>query len=183
MKLKFFLFFLLTTHFFFLSNSQTYEELDSLFIDTTKTDWYFAISLMQTVRGDLLHYAIIKKQKNNKWQVIYMTKNNFLLQITGQQFSKANPNLINYMKEYRIYWQTLDEVWKIKYSEYPYRKKYNDNEPGWAKRKFVPSEQQMKFLQKNYGIKHINDFIYGKNLFKLLKNMQDPNWIEYYKSL
>jgi hypothetical protein len=165
------------------SSSQQYSELDSLFIDTTQTDWYFAVSLMQTVRGDLMHYAVIKKQRNGKWYAIYMTKTDFLLQITGQQDSKANPNHINYMKEYRIYWQTLDEMWKLRYAEYPYRKKYDDNEPGWAKRKFMPSEQQLEYLRKNYGIKYITDFIYGKNLFKLLVNMQDPNWVEYYKSL
>ena len=170
--------------FFYLgSNSQSYEELDSLFIDTTKTDWYFAVSLMQTVRGDLMHFAVIKKQRNGKWYAIYMTKTDFLMQITGQQTSRANPNNINYMKEYKIYWQTLDEMWKLRYSEFPYRKKYEDNEKGWAKRKFMPSDGQLDYLKKNYGIKHITDFIYGKNLFKLLKNMQDPQWVEYYKSL
>ncbi len=165
------------------SNSQTYNELDSLFIDTTKTDWYFAVNLMQTVRGDLFHYAVIKKQRNGKWYSIFMTKQDFLLQITGQQDSKANPNHINYMKEYQIYWQTLDQLWKLRYSEYPYRKKYDDNEKGWAKLKFAPSKGQMEYLKKNYGIKYITDFIYGKNLFKLLKNMQDTQWVEYYKSL
>ena len=49
--------------------------------------------------------------------------------------------------------------------------------------KYGPSSEQLRYLQQNYGIKFITDYIYGKNLFQLLKDMQDPNWVSNYMSL
>jgi len=113
----------------------------------------------------------------------YLTKTNFLFQITGQQDSKANPNHINYMKEYQIFWQTLDQLWKLKYNEYPYNRKHDQDTKGWAKMKFSPSPEQLRYLQQNYGSKNITDFIYGKNLFRLLKDMQDTGWVSNYMNM
>ena len=158
--------------------------LDSLFTDTTKTKFLFAITLTPTVNGRRMYNtAIILKSLQGKWIPTFVTKTDFLLQITGQQDSKANPNHINYMKEYQIFWQTLDQLWKLKYSEYPYDRRHNQDTKGWAKMKYSPSPGQLRYLQQNYGIKFITDYIYGKNLFRLLKDMQDPNWVSNYMSL
>ena len=158
--------------------------LDSLFVDTTKTNFYFAVTLTPTVDGRRMYNtAIVLKTRQGKWIATFVTKRDFLLQITGQQESKANPNHINYMKEYRIFWQTLDQLWKLKYSDYPYDRKHNPDTKGWAKGKFSPSPGQLRYLQQHYGIKNITDFIYGKNLFRLLKDMQNPAWVNNYMNL
>jgi len=166
----------------FISAAQT--NLDSLFLDTTKTKYYFAITLTPTVDGrQMYNTAIILKSYQGKWIPTIITKKNFLLQITGQQESKANPNHINYMKAYQIYWQTLDQLWKIKYSEYPYDRRQNQDTKGWAKMKYSPSPEQLRYLQQHYNIKFITDYFYGKNLFRLLKDMQSPEWINNYMNL
>ena len=165
-----------------LSLGQT--DLNSLFVDTTKTKFFFAVTLTPTVDGRRMYNtAIILKSLQGKWIPTFITKKDFLLQITGQQDSKANPNHINYMKEYQIFWQTLDQLWKLKYSEYPYDRRHNQDTKGWAKMKYSPSPEQLRYLQQNYGIKFITDYIYGKNLFRLLKDMQDPNWVSNYMNL
>ncbi|RKX18096.1 MAG: hypothetical protein DRP35_09810 [Candidatus Zixiibacteriota bacterium] len=165
-----------------VSKAQT--NLDSMFVDTTKTNFYFAITLTPTVTGRRMYNtAIVLKSLQGKWIATYLTKTNFLFQITGQQDSKANPNHINYMKEYQIFWQTLDQLWKLKYSEYPYDRRHNQDTKGWAKMKYSPSPEQLRYLQQNYGIKNITDFIYGKNLFRLLKDMQDPGWVSNYMNM
>lgn len=166
----------------FVSVAQT--NLDSLFVDTTKTNFYFAITLTPTVNGRRMYNtAIVLKSLQGKWISTYVTKTSFLMQITGQQDSKANPNHINYTKEYQIFWQTLDQLWKLKYNEYPYDRRQNQDTKGWAKMKYSPSPEQLRFLQQHYGIKFITDFIYGKNLFRLMKDLQDPNWVSNYMNL
>jgi len=165
-----------------LSEAQT--NLDSLFVDTTNTKFKFAITLTPTVNGRRMYNtAIVLKSLQGKWITTYLTKTSFLMQITGQQDSKANPNHINYMKEYKIFWQTLDQLWKLKYSEYPYDRKGNEDTKGWAKMKYSPSPEQLRYLQQHYGIKSITDFIYGKHLFQLLKDMQNPEWVNNYMNL
>ncbi len=169
---------------FFVVVSEAQTNLDSLFTDTTKTNFYFAITLTPTVNGRRMYNTVIVlKSLQGKWIPTYVTKTDFLLQITGQQDSRANPNHINYMKEYQIFWQTLDQLWKLKYSEYPYERRKNPDTKGWAKMKYSPSPEQLRYLQRNYGIKFITDFIYGKNLFRLLKDMQDPNWVSNYMNM
>lgn len=156
---------------------------DTIFNDTVKTNFYFAITLTPTINGQQMYNtAIVLKTKSGKLIPTYITKTNFLLQITGQQESKANPNNVNYMKEYQIFWQTFDQLWKLQYSEYPFDRKQNPDTKGWAKMKYSPSKGQLQFLRQ-YGIKNITDFFYGKNLFRILKDIQDTNWVGNYKNL
>lgn len=55
---------------------------------------------------------------------------------------------------------------------------------GWAANKeagFLPSDKQMDIL-KTYGLQNINDFIYGENLYRLMKDLLDKTWQNAYKS-
>jgi hypothetical protein len=46
---------------------------------------------------------------------------------------------------------------------------------------FMPTNAQMNIL-KGYGLQTINGYIYGENLFRLLKDIQNKQWIERYKA-
>lgn len=146
----------------------------------SKSKFYFGFSFGQQVSGSgLMNYGIVKVLANGKKEIIRLTDTNFKLQIAGKQESLANPDNINFFLENKIMWQTLDQLWKIKYSEYPFRKRLDNK--GWAHKKYAPSPQQMKILNQ-YGIKFITDFCYGDNAFKLLKAMQDGEWVSRYQN-
>ncbi len=141
---------------------------------------YFGFSFGQQVSGGgLMNYGILKFLPSVKNEIIRLTDTNFKLQIAGKQESLANPDKVNYFMENKIMWQTLDQLWKIKYSEYPFRKRLDNK--GWAHKKYAPSPQQMKILNQ-YGINFITDFCYGENAFKLLKAMQDGEWVSNYQN-
>lgn len=75
----------------------------------------------------------------------------------------------------------MDSLWKIRYSDYPFR---NNDEKGWSAELFKPSSNQAVYLYKNYGIYDI-DFSYfiDTNFWKILKDVQNPDWIRNYRSI
>jgi hypothetical protein len=55
---------------------------------------------------------------------------------------------------------------------------------GWSSNLYKPSLKQEKFLYDNYGVGNIDgDFFLDTAFWKLLNDVQDPVWIQNYKSL
>ncbi len=74
----------------------------------------------------------------------------------------------------------LNNLWRLKYSEYPYFNPEMNNEKGWAKHPddkitWMPSESQMRLL-KPYGINSFSDFFTGEHLFDFLRDVTDRDW-------
>ncbi|MFQ3579036.1 MAG: hypothetical protein SNJ71_02715 [Bacteroidales bacterium] len=143
--------------------------------------WFFGISLMTSYTG-FVRFGYIKIHEDGRKEITWLTKQNFIKQATGQMFSKANKDSTNYFEKFKIKWETLDELWKLRYSEFPY---YDPNvrETGWAGKINSPSPAQWDFLKKNYGYSDFNQFLYGDNMWKLLSDCQDPAWQTHYSSL
>lgn len=141
---------------------------------------YFAISLQPNYQG-LITYAIV--EINDKGEVVnrtYMGLVNWLHQIIGIQQSTANPEGRNLLKEVGIEGpDVVGELWKLRYSEYPYDG--SPNEKGWAANPRMPSEGQMQMLKK-FGMNTINDYVYGFSLLDLLNAMEDPAWVSEYQN-
>ncbi len=82
------------------------------------------------------------------------------------------------------YFTYLDSLWKLRYYTYPYKK--NDSDTlGWTMNKanpWIPNSEQMKLLA-SYGMDTVSFIIFGEGLFKLLKDMNDPQWVAKYKTL
>lgn len=81
----------------------------------------------------------------------------------------------------------LKELWKLRY-RYDIRvKNYNyrmgQEGDGWAADRFFPNLAQINYLKSTYGCDLINEYVYGKNLFKLMKDVQDTAWVNSYKKL
>jgi hypothetical protein len=75
----------------------------------------------------------------------------------------------------------LDNLWKLRYSHSPFKGQHDE---GWSQEQFSPSSQQQKFLQKHYGMEHINTkFFIDTSFWKLLRDVENPEWIEMYKNL
>lgn len=146
-----------------------------------KNEWYFGISLM-TSYNSFVRFGFIKIHEDGRTEITTMTEQTWIRQVTGQQASKANQNKENLLEKYEVKWDTFDELWKIRYSEYPYEGQ-KKMEKGWAGKMFAPSDNQWKFLKDNYNYSALSEFLYGENMWKLLQDVQDPAWQAQYSSL
>jgi hypothetical protein len=146
--------------------------------DSTKiAKRYFGLSLQANFQG-LINYAIIEISDKGVVTRTFLGRQDWLHQIVGIQQSYANTEGKNLLKEAGIEGpEILDELWKLRYSEPPYEG--SPNIKGWAGKPRIPTEGQMGMLQQ-FGIKTINDFFYGENLYKLLNSMEDPGWVADY---
>lgn len=145
--------------------------------------YYFCIKLANGDGDNLVRYAVIGINPRGKQTLNYLNRENFMWEFTGNRPSKANPDTLDFMKEYKIDYKTIKSLWKLKYSEFPWHQKHANDNIGWAGRAQAPSLRQMEFL-KQYGIKKfITEPIYGDNLIQLLQDMQDETWRTEYMNL
>ncbi|MFT5821074.1 MAG: hypothetical protein ACI8ZM_002323 [Crocinitomix sp.] len=85
-----------------------------------------------------------------------------------------------YGKIVNYYCPIFDSLWKVRFFEHPTQ---YDLE-GWSHGRYRPSHKQLEYLAKEYGIQNLlTDYIYGDNLYKLLRDMGKPSWIVNYSSL
>ncbi len=159
---------------FFIASNTSFSQKED------KSKYYLGFNLVQTMFGEMVHYGIARVFENGDVEVTYMTRRNFLLQITGQQYSKANPDKIDFFEKYGINYLIVNNLWMLRYSEYPYRNR--DMDMGWAQLPAKPSDAQMQIL-KQYGFENIDSFIYGDNALRLLKDMMSLEWVNNYKNI
>ena len=149
--------------------------------DTTpqRIHYFFGFSLVPTPNGSLTTFAIVRELRNGDKTISVISKSKFILQAFGQQCSKANPQKENFFKKHRVNPETLDEIWKLRYSQYPFKDK---KEQGWSNKESIPSAEQMSELNK-FGIYNMFSFCYGEKAFKLLQLIQNQSWVARYKGL
>ena len=83
--------------------------------------------------------------------------------------------------EVRGYCPPLDSLWKIRFATYPFKHK---TDIGWSNKYHKPAPRQEKYLFERYGVDHIDSkFFLDTNFWRLLRDVNDPNWIKNYKSL
>lgn len=143
----------------------------------------------------------------------FFEEGTFIKFCKGLLWSKANPKKINYFDEYEIdcgimlddpimkkgilsqdtMWEEMAplclpfyDIWKIKYGVHPHYSSGStaipDEDKGWAKTRYRPGYTQTLKLQE-YGVNNVDDYFYGDGMFRLLKDIQDYEWIENYKAL
>ncbi len=79
------------------------------------------------------------------------------------------------------YCSPMDSLWKIRFRDYPWQGR---QEPGWSNKNYRPSSGQEKYLYKEFGIYNIDrDFFIDTNFWKLLRSVNDKEWINHYKNL
>jgi hypothetical protein len=77
--------------------------------------------------------------------------------------------------------EIVTQLWKLRYAIYPFKVQTKDT-LGWTQNfenPYMPNEKQMLIL-KEYGLNDINGFIWGDNLFRLLKDMESRDWVVRY---
>ncbi|NPA45027.1 MAG: hypothetical protein GXO49_05800 [Chlorobi bacterium] len=168
-----------------------------------EAEYSFSIRLLPSMGNNLFQCAIIKNNAPLKGNIEYLNVNDWILQAAGYEKSLANPNNENLFAKYNVFevpevaknkgdseikYYTINKakaifnnLWRLKYSEYPYFNPKLNNEKGWAQHPdpqitWLPSESQMNILRTSFGIHELSDFIVGENAFKLLKDIRDRNW-------
>lgn len=137
----------------------------------------------------------------------------FVKYCKGLLWNKANPKKVNFFDQYEVdcgimlgdpimrkgiltqdtLWEEMAplclpfyDIWKLKYGVHPHYSKGStaipDEDKGWAKTRYYPGHKQTLKLQE-YGINNIDDYFFGDGMFRLLKDIQDYEWIDNYKEL
>lgn len=125
-----------------------------------------------------------------------LTQNEFIHIASGKWPSMYNPKRINYFEEHNLncgvikdsitlkeygYCLPLDSLWKIRFQKHPFDISQGN---GWSQKQFRPSPHQEIYLYDNYKIKQIDgDYFLGDNFWKILQDIQNPEWIENYKAI
>lgn len=157
----------------------------------------FAFNFVPSANSTLHTFAEVVI--NEKGQIVskrMLNEHDLIKMIAGKYPSKANPSMVNLFEyigfddcylvfnEYTNRYENYEcppfrNLWKLWYNAHPISYDAGD---GWAHTPFSPSTLQLKKLSK-YGITHKGSFCYGDNMWQLLLDIQDPQWIEDYQSV
>ena len=133
--------------------------------------------------SSLVRYYEVHFNYNGTIKYTQLTMDSFMNRCAGRERSMANPTRANYFETYGIKDPNIvSQLWKLRYMEYPYKKMDNDT-LGWSNNveyPEMPSQEQLAML-KQYGINRVQDLCYGHNMFMLLKDMSNNQWIARYK--
>lgn len=125
-----------------------------------------------------------------------LTTDDFVKIASGHWPSIYNPNRENLFEKNNVfcgmfqdslmlhavpYCFPVDSLWKLRYSEFPFR---SMQAKGWAGRESRPSDRQIKYLQENYNVYNLdNEYFLDTNMWKILRDVRDSTWIQNYISL
>jgi len=133
--------------------------------------------------SSLVRYYEVHFNYNGTIKYTQLTMDSFMNRAAGKERSMANPTKANFFETYGIKDPNIvGQLWKLRYMEYPYKKMDNDT-IGWSNNveyPEMPSQEQLAML-KQYGITRVQDLCYGHNMFMLLKDMSNNQWIARYK--
>jgi len=173
----------------------------AFFISNAQKDiqHYFAFNLMPNANGSgLVTFAIVHVNDGKIIRSSVINKAKWVRLVSGEAISEANDSLVNlfihyevdscwieYDAEYAKYGKmvyvgydciAIDNLWKLRYKTHP----SIHGLEGYSSGFYAPTGEQWAFLEKLYGIRSQSSYCYGENLFKLLKDMADPEWKEFY---
>lgn len=163
-----------------------------------QVQYHFGISLATGAHSATYTCFIVKEYKGEVIGIEGLSGESFIKQATGITESRANPDSIDFFEEYRVTscvklkdpstgevrrpCDPFGKLWKLRYSKYPFHNKVAvDRGEGWAKNEFKPSIGQFEILSE-YGINHTTAMCYGENAFRLLRDINDPIWVQKYKA-
>lgn len=176
--MKKFLFFILVVGFTFSGEAQILVPKKDYVPEVRQSRYSFTISLVSGGYNNPVSFGIMRQLPDSTQEVSYLSMSSFILQIQAFQKSKANPDKINYLKEYDISPAVIEDLWKLKYDVNPNSTR---EEKGWATGKGMPSAGQFAMLAE-FGISKMSDYCYGDKLIKLLLKVNDPIWVNQYQN-
>lgn len=158
----------------------------------------FALAIIANPSGadPLVSYAIVTMTGNKLINSKPISRDAFIRMACGDWPCKANPGredlflkndlevcgrYVDTMTRKKVYLcDPLDSLWKVRFSEHPYI--FDDG--GWSQGKITPCQKQSEYLYQEYNVGHINvDYFIGNFMWKLLRDVQNPEWIMNYSAL
>lgn len=157
----------------------------------------FGLSLAPSTDGQLFCLFLVKVREGQVVESRPLSRENFIRQAQGRAFSPANPDAEDLFRKHGVEQctlppdsaamgfltdcSTLDDLWKLRYWEYPQQVEQGQRmAKGWSERPLAPSPRQLEILNC-YGLKHAAGMITGPDLFLLLRDMGDPEWVNIYR--
>jgi len=170
---------------------------DPLVPDRPFAVWKFALSLGSSTDGQLFSLFLVKVvDDTNVVESQPLSRLNFIRQVQGRTFSQANPEGENLFRIYGVKQclntvdsagfvtdcRVLDDLWKLRFWEYPLQMAQGQEQlVGWAANKLRPDDRQLMLLS-GYGMSYMLDLVIGENMFRLLRDMGDEEWVANYRS-
>jgi hypothetical protein len=160
--------------------------------------WKFALSLGSSTDGQLFSLFLVKVvDDTNVVESQPLSRINFIRQVQGRTFSPANQDGEDLFRKYGVKQctlpedsakmgfltdcSTLDDLWKLRFWEYPLQMEQGQKQlVGWAANKLRPDDRQLLLLS-GYGMRYMLDLVIGENMFRLLKDMGDEEWVANYR--
>ncbi len=156
----------------------------------------FGVKISFQSTGVLTSYIAYIDNGRTQSHVKQITETEFIKIASGHWPSIYNPTRRNFfaennfdcgvlkdsftLKEY-TYCVPLDSLWKLHFEKHPLDVTKGN---GWSNKQFNPSLKQELYLFQNYGVAHIDaNYFLDSNLWKILKDIQNPEWIANYKCL
>jgi hypothetical protein len=156
----------------------------------------FGVRISYQANGNLLSFMVCLDNGRTKTLYKVLSKDEFVQFASGNWPSIYNPKRINlfednelscgiitdsFSKKQSTFCFPADSLWKLRYASYPFR---NSTEEGWSNNQMKPSPKQQLFLYHTYGVKNIDgEFFMDTSFWKLLRDVQNTQWISNYKSL
>lgn len=154
----------------------------------------FGIGLFTSSHSQLVTYAIVTLRNGVPIGAQVVSEQQFMYQAMGYYPSIANLSKENLFEKHGVdscfllyneyskivgyYAKPFQDLWKIRFYEHPFL----FDTPGWSQGRIKPSLYQTQFIYEQYGVKNIlTDYFYGDTLYKLLRDVQNPEWIINYK--
>jgi hypothetical protein len=157
-----------------------------------------AFCLMPSASSAPVTFAILTwydKTSERPDEVRVITRHEFLTIAHGIIPSEANPKQEDLFAKYEVKdcnfefdpltkkanfnCSVVDDLWRLRNRNYPFKVPAPPKGSGWGALPDEMSWGQLEYLGK-YGVRSRNDYFFGENAFKLMKDMQDPDWVSSY---
>ena len=167
------------------------------------SQYAFAITLQPSANNSLVSYWVVAVNNGNVIYKLPVTETNFILQMQGKQYSKANLYGEDMFKKiemdscfykysdknvecHPLSLYKLNDLWTLRYNRNPTcpvgcTPFDGMRVEGLAANKTYPSDAQMEIL-KDYQIQHYTDFIYGDNMFQIFSDINNEMWKSEYEN-
>lgn len=163
-----------------------------------QAEMQFALSLSPSTDGQLFCLFLVKVRNGQVVESRPITRDSFIRQAQGRTFSPANPDADDLFRKFDVKQctlppdsaamgfltdcHTLDDLWKLRYWEYPVKIESNQHAAkGWSEKPLVPSPRQMAMLN-TYGMRYPGDLVVGPEMFRLLHDMGNRDWVVNYRN-
>src|SRR5690606_36687566 len=139
-------------------------------------------------------YTILTLRDSVVTNALVVSEEQFMYQALGYYPSLANPKKENLFVKHGVdscflvvneidkvigyYAKPFYDLWKLRFYEHP----MEFDMKGWSQDRIKPSAYQMKLLYEQSGVNNVlTHYFSGDNLFKLVKDVQDQQWVAAYR--